>query len=107
MFLSTLRTSLRATLSPLLRMVWDGERLAGWRCRAAVCLAGAHLDHVTAGQTAVAVCGCGEPVAEYFGDWFHVLNPELRGTDDHWAKPTPGTVVRYRHWRPLDTLDPP
>ncbi|TDD29635.1 hypothetical protein E1287_30610 [Actinomadura sp. KC06] len=94
-------------MSPLLRMVWDGEHVAGWRCRAAVRLAGAHLDHVTAGQTAVAVCGCGEPVAEYTGDWFHVLNPELRGTNDHWAEPTPGTVVRYRHWRPLDTLDPP
>jgi hypothetical protein len=97
----------RTTIASLLRAAWDGERLAGWRCRAAVRLAGAHLDHVTAGQTAVAACGCGEPVAEYNGDWFHVLNPELRGTDDHWAEPMPGTVLRYRHWRPIDGVDWP
>jgi hypothetical protein len=95
----------RAVAASLVRAVWDGERLARWRCRAAVRLAGAHLDHVTAGQTAVAFCGCGEPVAEYQGDWFHVLNPELRGTHDHWAHPGPGPVVRYRHWRPVDADD--
>jgi acetone carboxylase gamma subunit len=69
--------------------------------------AGAHLDHVTAGQTAVALCRCGEPIAEYHGDWLHVLNPELRGTHDHWTEPTPETVIRHRHWRPVDGEEEP
>lgn len=107
MFELALTARARITIASLLRPVWDSERLAGWRCRAAVRLAGAHLDHVTAGQTAVATCGCGEPIAEYDGDWFHVLNPELRGTGDHWAEPTPGTVLRYWHWRPVDGEDWP
>jgi len=94
-----------AATAGILRAVWDGERCARWRCRAAVWLAGAHLDHVTAGQTALAWCECGERIAEYHEDWFHVLNPELRGTDDHWAEPIFGTVIRYRHWRPADAGD--
>lgn len=102
MFELGLRVS--AATARILRAAWDGERCARWRCRAAVRLAGAHLDHVTAGQTALAWCGCGERIAEYHQGWFHVLNPELRGTDDHCVEPAFG-MIRYRHWRPADAGD--
>ena len=32
-------------------------------------------------------CGCGEPITEYDGEWLHIINPVLRGTDDHDAHP--------------------
>lgn len=32
-------------------------------------------------------CGCGEPITLYEGEWLHIFNPELRGTDDHEASP--------------------
>lgn len=32
-------------------------------------------------------CGCGEPITMYDGEWLHIYNPELRGTDDHEARP--------------------
>jgi len=34
-----------------------------------------------------ATCGCGEPITMYDGEWLHIFNPELRGTDDHDAEP--------------------
>jgi hypothetical protein len=34
-----------------------------------------------------ATCGCGEPITMYDDYWLHVINPELRGTDDHDAEP--------------------
>jgi len=32
-------------------------------------------------------CGCGEPITWYDGEWLHIINPVLRGTDDHDARP--------------------
>lgn len=34
-----------------------------------------------------AMCGCGEPITFYEGEWLHVINPRLRGSDDHDAEP--------------------
>lgn len=42
---------------------------------------------VTDGIEAHDTCGCGEPIARYEGEWMHVYNPQLRGTDDHDATP--------------------
>lgn len=35
-------------------------------------------------------CSCGEPITFYDGEWLHIFNPALRGTDDHDAKPGSG-----------------
>jgi hypothetical protein len=43
---------------------------------------------VTDGIEAYDVCGCGDPIALYDGQWTHVYNDRLRGTDDH--VPAPG-----------------
>jgi hypothetical protein len=32
-------------------------------------------------------CGCGEPITFYDGEWMHIINPALRGTGDHDARP--------------------
>ena len=40
-----------------------------------------------AGQGATADCGCGWPITDYDGEWLHVFNPELTGSDDHDARP--------------------
>jgi hypothetical protein len=32
-------------------------------------------------------CGCGEPITCFRGSWLHIINPDLRGTDDHHAQP--------------------
>lgn len=42
---------------------------------------------VTDGIEAHDTCGCGEPIALYEGEWLHVYNERLRGTDDHDADP--------------------
>lgn len=43
---------------------------------------------VVAGQGDVADCGCGWPITEYDGEWLHIFNPALTGTDDHDARPS-------------------
>jgi hypothetical protein len=42
---------------------------------------------VTEGIEAHEICGCGEPIALYEGEWMHVYNDQLRGTGDHDAAP--------------------
>lgn len=42
---------------------------------------------LTEGAGPDASCGCGEPITFYDGVWLHIINPELRGTDDHDAEP--------------------
>jgi hypothetical protein len=32
-------------------------------------------------------CGCGERITWFGGEWLHIINPRLRGTDDHDARP--------------------
>jgi hypothetical protein len=43
---------------------------------------------VTDGIDDIDTCGCGDPIALYDGEWCHVYNDRLRGTDDH--DPVPG-----------------
>lgn len=46
-----------------------------------------HGGDFTDGAGPDAVCGCGEPITLFEGAWLHIINPELRGTDDHDAEP--------------------
>jgi hypothetical protein len=93
--LEWLRVKAESTIS----RVWDSPRVVWWRLGIANAIAGDHRYHIVADQTAVALCSCGEKILEWRGDWHHVHNPEVRGTDDHWAEPATGTVVRHRNWK--------
>lgn len=46
-----------------------------------------HGEDITEGAGPDDTCGCGEPITMYDGVWLHIYNPELRGTDDHDARP--------------------
>lgn len=82
--------------------VWNSDTVVWRRLGFAHAIAGDHQYHIVADQTAVAVCGCGEKILEWQGDWYHVHNPLVRGTDDHWAEPETETVVRLRNWKEPD-----
>ena len=49
-----------------------------------------HGGDFTAGAGPDEICGCGEEITWYEGQWLHVANPELRGTGDHDAEPGGG-----------------
>ncbi|HEU0130800.1 MAG TPA: hypothetical protein VFQ85_07395 [Mycobacteriales bacterium] len=67
---------------------------------------------IVANQQAQSHCGCGDPVVLYEGEWFHVYNPALTGTDDHDAHPE-GEIVPNPGYDPasdpsrLDDADEP
>jgi hypothetical protein len=42
---------------------------------------------VVAGQGETTDCGCGWPITVYDGEWMHVFNPALTGSDDHDPEP--------------------
>ncbi|GAA4100912.1 hypothetical protein [Actinomadura miaoliensis] len=86
-------------------LVWNSKKVVWWRLGLANAIAKEHRYHIVDGQTALALCGCGEPILEWCGDWWHVHNPAVRGTDDHWAHPTTGTVVRPHGWEESDDVD--
>jgi hypothetical protein len=96
--LERLRTKARTAIS----RVWDSSQVVWWRLGVANTIAGDHRYHIVAGQTAVAICGCGEKILQWRDDWYHVHNPEVRGTEDHWAQPATGTIVRHRNWKKTD-----
>jgi acetone carboxylase gamma subunit len=82
--------------------VWNSDTVVWRRLGLANAIARDHQYHIVGGQTAVAICSCGEKILEWRGDWHHVHNPLVRGTDDHWARPQTGTVVSHRNWKELD-----
>lgn len=42
---------------------------------------------IVADQDGQDFCGCGGPIVHFRGEWLHVYNPYLTGTDDHDARP--------------------
>lgn len=47
-------------------------------------------EEFTEGAGPDETCGCGEEITWYDGEWLHIANPALRGTDDHNAEPADG-----------------
>ena len=45
------------------------------------------LADLIEGQGDIDICGCGYEITEYNGEWLHIINPALAGTDDHDAQP--------------------
>ena len=45
------------------------------------------LTDLVVGQGDIWPCGCGWPVTELDGEYFHVFNDRLIGTDDHDPEP--------------------
>lgn len=52
-----------------------------------------HGEDFTDGAGPDETCGCGEDITWYDGEWMHIANPALRGTDDHQAEPDAGYYI--------------
>lgn len=59
----------------------------------------------TSGAGPDAWCGCGERITWYGGTWMHIINPELRGTNDHDAEPGDPEDVDWTGYEDEDEED--